>query len=70
MWFNLQHWTSQGDWHFNPKCWPDPQGMFDELQTMGIELMVTFWPFQSTESVISYLLLLKTCFLWIFSWIF
>jgi alpha-D-xyloside xylohydrolase len=45
-----KHWTAQGDWHFNPACWPDPQGMFDELQTMGIELMVTFWPFQSTES--------------------
>jgi len=24
--------------------------MFDELQSMGIELMVTFWPFQSKES--------------------
>lgn len=24
--------------------------MFDELQTLGIELMVTFWPFQSRES--------------------
>lgn len=46
----LQHWVAQGDWHFNPACWPDPQGMFDELQRMGIELMVTFWPFQSTES--------------------
>jgi alpha-D-xyloside xylohydrolase len=33
-----KHWTAQGDWHFNPLCWPDPQGMFDELQTMGIEV--------------------------------
>ena len=24
--------------------------MVDELTTMGIETMVTFWPFQSTES--------------------
>jgi len=44
------HWTAQGDWHLNPVCWPDPQGMVDELKTMGIELMVTFWPFQSTGS--------------------
>ena len=45
-----QHWVHQGDWTLNPRCWPDPQGMFDELQTLGIELMVTFWPFQSRES--------------------
>ena len=45
-----QHWAHQGDWEFNPRCWPDPQGMFDELQTMGIDLMVTFWPFQATDS--------------------
>jgi alpha-D-xyloside xylohydrolase len=45
-----KHWVEQGDWKLNPACWPDPQGMFDELQTLGIELMVTFWPFQSTES--------------------
>ena len=38
-----KHWTAQGDWHFNPTCWPDPQGMVDELRTMGIETMVTFW---------------------------
>lgn len=24
--------------------------MFDELQTLGIELMVTFWPLQTTPS--------------------
>ena len=44
------HWTAQGDWHLNPKCWPDPQGMVDELATMGVELMVTFWPFQTPKS--------------------
>lgn len=31
----------------DPRCWPDPQGMVDELQTLGIEPMVTFWPFQT-----------------------
>ena len=40
------HWVNLGDWTFNPACWPDPQGMVDELQTLGIEVMVTFWPFQ------------------------
>ena len=46
-----QHWVHQGDWQFNPVCWPDPQGMVDELSTLGIETMVTFWPFQTTGSI-------------------
>eukprot|EP01043_Picozoa_sp_COSAG02_P058814 COSAG02_NODE_7384_length_3039_cov_9.723391_1_plen_496_part_00 len=45
------HWVHQGDWQFNKECWPDVQAMVDELQTMGITLMVTFWPFQSRESI-------------------
>ena len=44
-------WVSLGDWTFNPKCWPDPQGMVDGLKTLGIEPMVTFWPFQTEQSV-------------------
>ena len=46
-----QHWVHQGDWQLNPACWPDPQGMVDELSTLGIETMVTFWPFQTTGSI-------------------
>eukprot|EP01079_Euglenida_sp_SAG-EU17-18_P001938 gene1938-2982_t len=41
-WF---HWVNMGDWGLNPACWPDPQGMVDELKSLGIELMVTTWPF-------------------------
>jgi alpha-D-xyloside xylohydrolase len=46
-----KHWENQGDWQFNAACWPDPQGMVEELQTLGIEPMVTFWPFQTTPSI-------------------
>jgi alpha-D-xyloside xylohydrolase len=35
------HWAHMGDFEFNPACWPDPQGMVDELRGMGIELMVS-----------------------------
>lgn len=45
-----KHWVHQGDYSFNAACWPDPQAMVDELTTLGITLMVTFWPFQSKES--------------------
>ena len=46
-WF---HWKMIGDMSFNPSCWPDPQGMTDELRTMGIELAVTHWPFNNPAS--------------------
>lgn len=38
------HWTRQGEWKFDPKCWPDPKGMVEELNKMGIKLMVSIWP--------------------------
>ena len=38
------HWILQGDWSFDPEYWPDPQAMMDELQQMGIRLMVSVWP--------------------------
>lgn len=38
------HWTEQGEWKFDPKYWPDPKAMVDELKEMGIELVVSIWP--------------------------
>ncbi|MDK2788777.1 MAG: alpha-D-xyloside xylohydrolase [Epulopiscium sp.] len=38
------HWTQQGDWKFDPKYWPDPKVMVDELNKLGIKLMVSIWP--------------------------
>ena len=38
------HWPLQGDWRFDPKYWPDPRAMADELHKMGIRLMVSMWP--------------------------
>lgn len=38
------HWTAQGDYRFDPECWPDPKAMVEELKKMGIELMVSVWP--------------------------
>ncbi len=38
------HWTFQGDWKFDPKYFPDPEGMVKELSEMGIKLMVSIWP--------------------------
>lgn len=38
------HWTEQGDYRFDPKYWPDPKKMADELHEMGIKLAVSMWP--------------------------
>lgn len=38
------HWTLQGDWKFDPACWPDPAAMVRELDEMGIKVMVSVWP--------------------------
>jgi alpha-D-xyloside xylohydrolase len=46
-WF---HWPELGDMAFKPECWEDPQSMVDELRALGIETMVTHWPFMSSNS--------------------
>lgn len=38
------HWTEQGEWKFDPKYWPDPKAMCDELKEMGIQPIVSIWP--------------------------
>ncbi len=38
------HWPLQGDWKFDPECFPDPEGMVRELREMGIETVVSIWP--------------------------
>ncbi|KAK5174066.1 uncharacterized protein LTR77_001146 [Saxophila tyrrhenica] len=38
------HWVHQGEWSFDPKCFPDPAAMVKELKEMNVELMVSIWP--------------------------
>ena len=45
------HWTLQGDFRFEPRDWPDPEGMVRELKEMGIETVVSVWPTVDTRSV-------------------
>ena len=44
------HWTEQGDLKFDPKYWPDPKAMCDELKEMDIEPVVSVWPTISPKS--------------------
>ena len=45
------HWTQQGDWKFDPKYWPNPKKMVEELTQMGIKLMISIWPTINPKSV-------------------
>lgn len=38
------HWPTQGDFKFDKQYWPNPQQMVNELDKMGIKLMVSIWP--------------------------
>ncbi|MBT9775667.1 glycoside hydrolase family 31 protein [Clostridium sp. MCC353] len=38
------HWTQQGEWKFDPECWPDPEGMVKEAEKLGTKIMVSVWP--------------------------
>ena len=38
------HWRMMGDWAMDPRDWPDPAGMMNELKELGVELMVSIWP--------------------------
>ena len=44
------HWPKQGEWKFDPVYWPDPKAMIEELESMGIKLMVSIWPTVDRES--------------------
>jgi len=38
------HWPEQGEWKLDPKYWPDPTGMCQKLDDMGIKTIVSIWP--------------------------
>jgi len=44
------HWPHQGDWKFDPQYWPDPQKMVQELQELGVKVMVSIWPTVDIQS--------------------
>lgn len=44
------HWPYQGDWRFDEEEWPDPEAMVKELKELGIELMVSIWPYVDNRS--------------------
>lgn len=44
------HWTEQGEWKFDPRYWPDPEKMCQELAEMDIKPVVSIWPTINPDS--------------------
>jgi alpha-D-xyloside xylohydrolase len=44
------NWTMMGEWRFDPEAWPDPTAMVEELEAMGVRLMVSIWPTVNANS--------------------
>eukprot|EP00118_Oscarella_pearsei_P013982 m.116749 g.116749 ORF g.116749 m.116749 type:complete len:430 (+) comp37585_c0_seq1:1063-2352(+) len=44
------HWKHMGDWSFDSTYWPDPRAMVDEVEQLGMRIMVSVWPFSSPQS--------------------
>ncbi|MBP3476107.1 MAG: family 31 glucosidase [Lachnospiraceae bacterium] len=44
------HWPKQGEWKFDPVYWPDPDAMIEELDELGVKLMVSIWPTVDREA--------------------
>ncbi len=47
---DFYHWPCSGDWKFDPQFWPDPEAMVQELESMGIKLLVSIWPTAQRDS--------------------
>ncbi len=44
------HWPFLGDFRFDEKYWPDPDSMLKEFKDMGIEPVISIWPFVEDKS--------------------
>jgi alpha-D-xyloside xylohydrolase len=38
-------WTNMGDFHFDPKRYPDPKAMIDQLHDEHVHIMFSIWPY-------------------------
>jgi len=37
------HWERMGDWKLDPQFWPSPRAMVDEMNELGIRIMISPW---------------------------
>jgi alpha-D-xyloside xylohydrolase len=40
---DIGHWKHMGDWKLDPEFWPDPRAMVDEMNELGIRIMISPW---------------------------
>ena len=44
------HWDVFGNWKLDPKHWPDPKAMVEEMHRMGVRIMVSPWTLVDEKS--------------------
>ncbi|MCZ6679314.1 MAG: family 31 glucosidase [Candidatus Poribacteria bacterium] len=44
------HWKRTGDWKLDPEFWPNPKEMVEELDDMGVRIMISPWILVDEES--------------------
>ena len=47
---DFQHWDVLGNWKLDPKFWPDPKAMVNEIKDMGARIMISPWILVSPKS--------------------
>ncbi len=47
---DFRHWKRIGDWKLDPVYWPDPEAMVQELDAMGVRIMISPWVLVEEES--------------------
>lgn len=47
---DFRHWKRIGDWKLDPEYWPDPAAMVQELNAMGVRIMISPWVLVEEES--------------------
>jgi len=47
---DFKHWDITGNWRLDPKFWPDPEAMVEELDAMGVRIMISPWTLVDEKS--------------------
>jgi len=44
------HWDVTGNWKLDPRFWPDPKAMVEEMDEMGVRIMISPWTLVDEKS--------------------
>jgi len=47
---DFMHWDTTGNWRLDPKFWPDPKAMVQEMNDQGVRIMISPWTLVDEKS--------------------